>query len=181
MYKELYEAWKREHEDSRLERLPPDFYSKAANYIGKLEEEGRMLDKRTVKAQLLESEMTNAKRMIYELIQARYRKLINLVAGGEKPPADRLAVEEQKICTGILPLAETYQNFAEKISSGNTLEVSVRQKEEKIVMRFLEKVPSIVGLDMETYGPFKPEDVASLPAENCRILIKKGLAKKIEV
>lgn len=182
MYKELYEAWKREQEDSELERLPPDFYSKAAEYIGKLEEEGRMLDKRTVKARLLESEMRNVKRMVNELIQVRYRKLIKLAAEGEKTPADRLAAEEKKMCMGILPLAEAYQSFAEKISCGNTLEeVSVRQKKEKVVMRFLAKTPSIVGLDMKTYGPFEPEDVASLPAENCRIMVKKGLAKKIEV
>jgi len=33
---------------------------------------------------------------------------------------------------------------------------------------------------METYGPFKVEDVASLPVENAKILVKKGLAEKVE-
>jgi len=34
---------------------------------------------------------------------------------------------------------------------------------------------------MKTYGPFKVEDVASLPAENAKILIRQGLAEKVEV
>jgi len=34
---------------------------------------------------------------------------------------------------------------------------------------------------MKTYGPFKPEDIASLPEENARILIKQGAAMEVEV
>jgi len=34
---------------------------------------------------------------------------------------------------------------------------------------------------MKTYGPFKAEDVASLPIENANVLVKQGLAEKIEV
>jgi DNA replication initiation complex subunit (GINS family) len=33
---------------------------------------------------------------------------------------------------------------------------------------------------MKTYGPFKVEDVASLPIENAKVLIKQGLAEKVE-
>jgi DNA replication initiation complex subunit (GINS family) len=33
---------------------------------------------------------------------------------------------------------------------------------------------------MKTYGPFKAEDIASLPVENAKILIKQGLAERVE-
>jgi len=33
---------------------------------------------------------------------------------------------------------------------------------------------------MKTYGPFKPEDIATLPTENARILIKQGVALEVE-
>jgi DNA replication initiation complex subunit (GINS family) len=33
---------------------------------------------------------------------------------------------------------------------------------------------------MKTYGPFKPEDVASLPQENAKILVKQGVAVEVE-
>jgi DNA replication initiation complex subunit (GINS family) len=45
----------------------------------------------------------------------------------------------------------------------------------------VKEVPEIIGSDMKTYGPFKVEDVAALPVENTRILIKQGLAEKVEV
>jgi DNA replication initiation complex subunit (GINS family) len=33
---------------------------------------------------------------------------------------------------------------------------------------------------MKTYGPFKVEDIASLPTENAKVMIKQGLAEKVE-
>jgi DNA replication initiation complex subunit (GINS family) len=34
---------------------------------------------------------------------------------------------------------------------------------------------------MKIYGPFKAEDVASVPAGNAKILIKQGLAEGINI
>jgi DNA replication initiation complex subunit (GINS family) len=49
------------------------------------------------------------------------------------------------------------------------------------VVRFLDNVPEIVGVDLRIYGPYKKEDVGSLPNENARALINQGLAKEVEV
>jgi len=48
-------------------------------------------------------------------------------------------------------------------------------------LRFVKEIPAIVGSDMKTYGPFEPEDIATLPLENARILIKQGVAVEVEV
>jgi DNA replication factor GINS len=181
MYNDLYEIWKRELESSELEKLPPDFYSRVTDYLRKLREESRMLDKKTVKARLLKSEMRNVKRMLRELIRTRYKKLIRKMAKGEKVSLDVLTVEEQKIYTGASPLAEAYQSFVENLLRGNVLKMGVGREHKRAVLRFLRDVPAIIGTDIKTYGPFKVEDVASLPAENAKVLIKQGLAEKIEV
>jgi DNA replication initiation complex subunit (GINS family) len=34
---------------------------------------------------------------------------------------------------------------------------------------------------MKTYGPFNPEDVATLPEENAENLIRRGFAKVVEI
>jgi DNA replication factor GINS len=140
-----------------------------------------MLDKRTVKARLLKSEMRNVKRMVHELIQARYRKLIKGLAKGEKIPPSFLTIEEKKIYTGVPPLADAYQSFAKSLLRGYTLKADVEQKHKRAVLRFLKEVPAIIGADMETYGPFKVEDVASLPVENAKILVKQSLVERVEV
>lgn len=181
MYNELYEIWRHELESVELEKLPSDFYFGAAEYLRKIKEESRMLDKRTVKARLLKKEMQNVKRMVRELIQTRYKKLIKKVAKGEKVPLNILTSEEEKIYTGSAPLAEAYHSFAEHLLRGQMLKMDVKQKGRTAILRFLKDVPAIIGADMKTYGPFKIDDIASLPTENAKILIKQGLAEKVEV
>lgn len=181
MYNELHEAWKREQKSTKLEKLPSDFYSKAAIYLVKLERESRMLDKRTLKAQLLRDEMKHVRQMIQELVQTRHTKLFEKVAGNERISLNVLTSEEKKVYTGVLPFAEAYQSFAENILRGSAPEVHVETQRKTAVVRFLKKVPAFVGVDMETYGPFKVEDVASLPLANCKILVEKGLTEKIEI
>ena len=181
LYDELYDAWKRELENTELEKLLSDFYSRVADYLRRLKEEGRMLDKRTVKARLLKDEMQNVKRMVHELIQTRYRKLVKKAAKGERIPSGFLTTEEKKIYASVLPVAEAYHSLAENILRGHAQKVNVEQNRKNAVLRFLKKVPEIIGADMKTYGPFKIEDVASLPLDNSKILVKQGLAERVEV
>ncbi len=179
MYNELYLAWKQEVEKDELGKLSSSFYSDLANYLKKLREESRMLDKRTAKASLLKKETQNVKRMAVELIETRYRKLIRVVSKGEEPPAEGLTSEEEKLLSGVTPVTETYHSFAKNVLHGNSLIVDAEQGNKRIVLRFLKDIPAIMGADMKPYGPFKVEDIASLPRENAKILVKQGLAEKI--
>lgn len=52
---------------------------------------------------------------------------------------------------------------------------------ELIVVRFLQPLPAIMGIDMKAYGPFQPEELGTIPAQNAEALIKRGIAKKVEV
>ncbi len=52
-------------------------------------------------------------------------------------------------------------------------------KIKKIVVRFLENVDEIVGADLEKYGPFNVEDIATIPYENAQALIAKNIATKV--
>jgi DNA replication factor GINS len=181
MYSELCEVWKRELENAELRELPPNFYSAIADYMRRLREESRMLDKRTVKANLLRKEVQNVKRMVRELIQARYRKIINTVAHGEQIPHDVLTVEEEEVYKRMSPCAEALSGLATDILHGHVPKVNVEQKHKRVALRFLKDVPAIIGGDMKTYGPFKVEDLASLPVENAKILIKQGFAESVAV
>jgi DNA replication factor GINS len=180
MYDELYDVWKRELENRELEKLPPDFYAGVADYVKKLKEESRMLDRRTVKANLLKKEMKNVRRIVNDVIRTRYKKLMTKAAEGEDLPLDALTIEEKRIYTGVTPFAEAYSVFGKSILSGHTPEVVVESKHKRFTLRFLKEVPTIVGADMKTYGPFKAEDIASMPVDNAKIMIKQALAEKVD-
>jgi DNA replication factor GINS len=181
MYRQLYEIWKQELENAELARLPPNFYKGIVEYVKRLKQEGRMLDKRTVKANLLRKEMQNMKLMILELTRVRYRKIVRKAAEGENVSREALTAEEEQIYAKISPLVETISNFATEILHGHELGTMIDQRHQRIAVRLLNDVPAIVGADMKTYGPFRTEDVASLPIENAKILVRQGLAEKIVV
>jgi DNA replication initiation complex subunit (GINS family) len=181
VYDELYSAWQREIEDTALGRLSLDFYARIADYLRRIKEETRMLDKKTVKAGLLERELRNVKRMLQELVWARYRKLVKIFSVGQKAPSNLLTVEEAKVCESVLPFAEAYQKFVKNLLQGQVSKVDIEKAHKRVALRFLKDVPAIIGSDMKTYGPFMVEDVASLPVENAKILVKQNLAEVVEV
>jgi len=181
LYDDLYRAWKQEIENAELGKLSPEFYSRITEYLRKLKEESRMLDKKTVKSNLLKSETRNVKRMLRELVQTRYRKLVKTASNGKKIPQGSLTIEEEKIYAGVLPSAEAYTNFLKSLVQGRALKMDAEQEHKRTVLRVLKDIPAIIGTDMKTYGPFKVEDVAALPHENAKILVKQGLAEKVEI
>ena len=118
MYDELYAAWRREVEEPSLGSLPPDFYVRIADYLKRIAEENGALDKKSVKISLLDHEMQNVKRMLDELIWARYNKLIKLITQNQKLPSELLTVEEAKISESFVAFSDAYQKFAKNLMLG---------------------------------------------------------------
>jgi DNA replication initiation complex subunit (GINS family) len=182
VYDELYTAWQMEIDSSDLGSLSSDFYTRAVDYLRRIKEENRMLDKKSIKAILLERELVNARRMVDELISARYRKLVKKIVAGQKVSSECLTAEEEKLCSGVVPSAEAFSRFAKSLLHGQVTKVEVETVVHKrVTLRFLKAVPSIIGADMKTYGPFLVEDVSSVPVENAKILVKQHLAEPVEV
>ncbi len=181
MYDELYAAWRREIEESSLGSLPPDFFARIADYLTQIIAENTNVDKKAVKASLLDHESSNVKRMLEELIWARYNKIVKTVAQNQKLPSERLTIDEAKIFETFAAFTETYQKFSKNLQRGQAVKIDTQVAFKRCVLRFVKNIPSIIGSDMKTYGPFKIEDVASLPAENAKILVKQGLAVLVEV
>jgi len=180
LYDELYEVWKKEKETLEIQQLPKNFYAKIAAYIKKMKEENRMLDKKTAKAKLLDSEFENVKIMVNELFEFRYRKLREKAFARETVARDALTEEEKKLYGEVLPLAEAYKAFSKDVLRGHLSKAEKAAKQTMMILRFVQEIPALVGSDMKTYGPFAPEDIATLPPENARVLIKKGVAVEVD-
>jgi DNA replication initiation complex subunit (GINS family) len=164
VYDELYAAWRFELENAALGGLPSNFYVRAADYLKHFNEETRLLDKKNLKSKLLERELERVKCMLQELIWTRYKKLVASISESKKLPSGLLTDEEESLCTGFLSFAESYQKFADKLLEGQ-----------------ISTTVSNPVVDMKTYGPFMVEDVASVPVENAKILVKQGLAENVEL
>ena len=195
MYNQLYAAWQREIDDPTLGALPPDFYIKIREYLQRIKEEDKVLDKKSVKMNLLLHESANVERMLKELLEARYRKLIKNVTKSQKAPVGLLTVEEARMVDTFADFSKTYRKFADDLMQGQITQIEESDKTpikvvvktdtapvpKRSTIRFLKSIPAIMGADMKSYGPFVAEDVASLPPQNAQILVKQGLAVLVEV
>ncbi len=78
-------------------------------------------------------------------------------------------------------IAEKFEELAKNLLHGKVSAGAGKENKRRVVVRFLKDVPAIVGADLKTYGPFKSEDVASIPVENAKVLIRQGLAIEVEM
>ncbi len=180
MYDELYEAWTQERETTEIQALHKNFYVKLAGYIKKMKEESRMLDEKTVKAKLLRRESNNVIKMAKELIELRREKALTKTIDGEPVAKEALTSEEEKLLDEVSPSLEGFNALLKGIVGGRKPRIEVKEKPRTMILRFVKEIPAIIGADMKTYGPFRPEDVASLPIENARILVKQDVAVEVE-
>jgi DNA replication factor GINS len=180
MYDKLYEAWKKEKESIEIQRLPRNFYVEIAAFIKKMNQENRMLDKKTTKAILLSKEFSNVRIMLSKLLQDRYRKFLKKALDKRNVSKEDLTEEEKKLYSEVLLLPEVYKIFTKNILCGNLSNVGEGLKQTLRVLRFVQEIPAVVGSDMKTYGPFSAEDIATLPSENARILVEQRVAVDID-
>lgn len=181
MYDLLYDAWLKEKQDTELQKLPKNFYGQVAEYIGRIREEGRMLDQKSTKARLITQELAKVRRLSKELAKLRFRKLVEYAAATKAVAREALTPEEERLVARMKPSLEDFQSFLTDLLRGRPL----RAKEPgepptKLLVRFLQEAPPIVGADLNVYGPFSTEDVATLPIENAKVLVKQGVAMEID-
>lgn len=177
MYNELYNAWKSEKSSPLPQPLSRDFYSRVASYLNSLEQDSTSSDLHTIQGRLLAREAEVARRLLEELRETRLRKILENATIGILVNDETLTDEEQPLAKN---LNESLATFKEKQNQKNAMS-SGREKTELAVVRFLQDLPEIVGVDLKIYGPYKKEDVGSLPAQNAQVLVKQGAAKVIEV
>lgn len=181
-YDALYKAWKREKESTQLQQLPKDFYGDLADYMRRLREDQQMLDEKSLTAKLATTEYTYTNRLFMELLQIRRNKIATEILNSGSVPIEACAREEEKLVNDLTSVMDTYKKILKDRLEGKEAQVKeIVVKPKKILVRFLQPLPAIVGVDMKNYGPFKQEDLALLPVENAEALLKHGVVVKVEV
>jgi DNA replication factor GINS len=164
-----------EIQSSTLLALPRDFYSRLATYSQKLKRSGGpgssdlVLHLIAVQTDMIES-------MSRDLLTSRAAKVKDQQAYLQLLP------EERYVFTARRKFDRRLDAFVEALTLGQPSFIEHAKKSESersITVKFSKHVDEVVGLDMRRYGPFEPEDVASLPAANADILILAGDAVEV--
>lgn len=175
--KDIYMMLKRETETPSLQAIEPDTFLKIAAALGNLKGQGYEGIEAKIRDRMAEMLATSA-RLLIETRQAK------IYSGSEPLDYSKLTDEEKYILDGKREsegrvsevVAATVKGRAKVLES-----ISARMRSKQIVVRFLKPMEQFVGVDMGKYGPFQPEDVASLPFENARSIIEGGGAAEVHV
>ena len=164
----------RETESDSIQEMEPNFYRNLSDFIGNLKRQEFDGIESKIKQSLIDmaSELTSL--LLHNRLEKTIRSdnidFTNLL-DEEKFILD---AEEQKRERLEMILSATINGKSKFLES-----LSQNHKTKTVVLRFLKDVDEIVGADLEKYGPFQPEDIATIPYENAQALITKKVAAKI--
>ena len=164
----------RETESDLIQEIDPNFYRNLSDFIGNLKKQ----EFDGVESKIKQSLIDMASELTSLLLHNRLEKITRLddieftnLLDEEKFILD---AEERKRERLEMILSATINGKSKFLES-----LSQNHKTRTVVLRFLKDVDEIVGADLEKYGPFKPEDIATIPYENAQALITKKAATKI--
>lgn len=164
----------RETENESIQEIDTNFYSEISDFIGNLKKQ----EFDGVESKIKNSLIQMATDLITLLIDIRLDK----ISKSDKINFENLLDEEKFILDSEEEKQERIEMILSATINGKSkfLEsLSQNHKTKTIVVRFLQEVDEIVGADLEKYGPFKTEDIATIPYENAQALISKNIATKV--
>lgn len=170
----LYGVLLREIENDSIQEVDSQLYSSISDFLGKLKNQGYDGIESKIKDSLVKmvSDMTSI------LLKIRIGKAVK----SNELDYSNLLDEERYILDSQDELLQRKDTVLTATLNGRLklLEtVAQNHKSRSIVVRFLKPIDQIIGSDLEKYGPFDAEDVATLPFENALALIGKKIAIKI--
>ena len=182
LYTTLYHLWETEKEQLELQPLNRTFFQDLSQYVKTLREELQALDDKTWKTELLLEEQKRIKTLLSDLTVTRFQKMLDAVKAERELTSDQLTTEEEYSYNALQLIWKHLQTVIADILRGRPPKIPSdlsMKKPKRLLIRFLQAIPAIVGPDMKTYGPFNEEDVAYLPTENAEVLIKRNIAIEV--
>ena len=170
----LHSILLREVENDLVQEIDPQLYSSIADLLGKLKNQGYDGIESKIKDSLV--------RMITEMASLLLKIRIEKAVKSQPLNYSNLLDEERYILDSEDELQQRKDTILAATLNGRLKllqTVANNHKSRTVVVRFLKSIDQIVGSDLEKYGPFETEDVATLPFENAVALIAKKIAVKV--
>ncbi len=173
----IYDLIDLESKSDKLGKIPTDFYKEVATYMKKLTN-GIDPNDKSIVSNLASKEREMIEKLIERLIELRVKKAPHL------EDIENLTSEERYIIEPLSLFEKKRKRvvFAIKRGQPSRLDaISERLSSRFTLVRFLLSTPSIIGVDLKKYGPFNKDDIAIIPSENAKPLIKQNTVSELWV
>ncbi|MGV8141162.1 MAG: hypothetical protein ACP5NW_01830 [Candidatus Woesearchaeota archaeon] len=209
-YDLLFDILRIEKSREDLQKLDDKFYTNVVDYLNSKESVISNPNTPHAERELTRIQLGNVKRLLVELYDRREKKIINLAIYKVKTSAsvintDVLLSEEKHMFNTLYSMLLKYRlavlnNVLEGKSPSNDVpepdyehhgprpvkkELTVQDETEDSTsiksIRFTKPVPRFLGPELEIYGPFEENDIASLPSKIANVLLKKERAEEMQL
>ena len=209
-YDLLFDILRIEKSREELQKIEDGFYVNVVNYLITKESVINNSNTPHGERELTRIQLGNVKRLLVELYDRREKKIINLAIYKIKTNSgiintDALLEEEKllfnsiyfqlsnyrtsilhNIISGKMPVINTAslaETTAQGLKSSAAPDITSPEDSSNTIksVRFTKPVPRFLGSELETYGPFEENDIASLPSRIANILVKKDRAELMDV
>ena len=178
-YDELRRLQRKELGSASLVPLPENFYGEVDALLGKLE--AKLKESFSLE---LAREYENTLKIIRDIYSRREGKILlramRSARTGEE--IDGLASEEKALLSSVATLLEkNNERFEHRLThkKAQAPEQAVDEIDGRVKLKLLMDLPEFVGLDGNTYGPFKNGAETVLIQDEAHRLIRRGAANEI--
>lgn len=202
-FETLYDTLRREKNIDELQEMNKEFFVQVVDY---LREKQAIVENSSQQESLFGHEdkrqtrlqIDNVKRILRELYDLREKKIINLARDvsrtGTNLVNEKAFLEEEKIMyekllstlntfrVGILAnllISKPPEIMLKSEEEPKTLKREIENQAVNRLLRFIEPVQEFVGPDLASFGPFKKDDIAALPAKVAQVLLNRGSAELV--
>jgi DNA replication factor GINS len=170
-----------ELKSDQVEKVPPTIYREVADYIKDVR---NLADEnsRNLTSNLLKRERLLLAGMTMRLLEVRLGKTSAHVDDASN--GMNLTPEEKYLVEPSTMSRKRLAKISRAVVSGQTAvlgNISTLISSRYVVVRFLQPASATIGVDLAKYGPFKKEDVAVLPLDNAKPLLKQGIVQEIDL
>ncbi len=193
-YDDIKSAWEKEIENDGLQDLGDLRLSKMIAYLSSVRLSLASTDaEKRIQADMLTQEALNLEFMIEDLLNLRRQKILKAVISGHRPRGD-MTLSEEELYNRAQRALDGHSEFVKDSLAGSKPKKKKKSSDEVkksktppesdavefVTVRFLRSISdAFLGLDEKTYGPFKKEDVAMIPAANARTWLRDGTIVRI--
>lgn len=149
----------------------PEFPSKTSKEDSEIKKEFSLIKETLSKAKIIENE--------------KYEDINKQILKSRQLAEENLSIDDLENNNQFLDQIPTKDDTKlNKPIQNQKKESDLTEKKAKLnynIFLFFKEVPEIVGMDEKAYGPFSPQDVASLPESNTDLLIKNKKGRLIKI
>ncbi|MFH1134214.1 MAG: hypothetical protein V1735_07050 [Nanoarchaeota archaeon] len=199
-FETLFDLLRREKGREELQKLSDTFLEDVKRYI---EEKAQVQNTLNVFSEQEQTrrQLENVRRILRELYERREKKILLLAINKSRTGSNvidtrALLPEEQQLYADLVSVLDFSRNriLVDVLAPQHSAERPAAEAQKRqgpkpmlpelqnplVTLRFLQPVPSFMGENLETIGPFEEEEIASLPRAIASVLVERGRAEEVK-